>query len=176
MFQSEYLFDHLPEIEHNLSFFYADGEIMPSMYDHEIILAVPEIEAKDALLKAIAQQPSGHTVLTTSGAYITGMPSVSSVTVIDASILQLFDDSPFLKELSPAERIPFVQAIAPDSFSEHGVFVDTYAKYVHFLGLIGSCYPKFFVYAQSPRKTVNESQEVGYEEEPERITSETWFL
>jgi len=109
---------------------------------------VPEIEAKDALLKAIAQQPSGHTVLTTSGAYITGMPSVSSVTVIDASILQLFDDSPFLKELSPAERIPFVQAIAPDSLVSM-VFCDTYAKYVHFLGLIGSCYLNFCLCSES---------------------------
>ncbi|HWY78826.1 MAG TPA: hypothetical protein VNW29_00550 [Candidatus Sulfotelmatobacter sp.] len=149
MFQSEYIIDHLPKIEPDLDFLYAEGFIMPSLgaEGHHIVLAVPDSDTKEAALD-MQHNVIGYPLLTTAGDNISEVPSMSSITVIDPSILQLFT-IPFLEDLKPTDRISFAQLIAPVSFSRTGVFVDSYAKYVQFLGLIGSFDPDFHVSTDS---------------------------
>jgi hypothetical protein len=126
---------------------------MPYMYGerHGIILAVPDEATKEALL-SIQENFQSETVLATTEDTLAGIPSVSSITVIDPTLLQLFNASPFLEDLRPEDRIPFAQSIAPGSFSKSGVFVDSYFNYVKFLGLIGSFNPDSYIYKQSFRK------------------------
>ncbi len=162
MFQSEYLLDHLPKTDLDLGFLYAEGMIMPYMgvQSHEVIVAVPDLETKGAVL-GIQKNVRGFPILTTAGDKISEVSSMSSITVIDASILQLFAPIPFLDDLPHAERIPFAQSIAPGSFSDSGVFIDSYARYIQFLGLMSSFNPDFYVSAQSfrRRRRISDRQE-----------------
>ncbi|SRR6266568_2516766 len=144
--QTDYLLDRLPKIEPDMAFLSARGGITPYVYqaDHEFVLAVPDIEAKAVLLST----KKGESLLTAGEDLVPGIPSVSSLTVIDPTILQLFDYT-LLNNLPAEERIPFAHTIAPGSFSDNGVFVDTYLNYVTFLGLMGAFGPDAYVDEES---------------------------
>src|SRR6266404_6229052 len=57
--QTDYLLDRLPKIEPDMAFLSARGEIMPYIYqaDHEFVVAVPDLEAKAALLATKKGEP-----------------------------------------------------------------------------------------------------------------------
>jgi len=149
--QTDFLLDRLPGFEPDLGFLSANASILPFMFGerHEFILAVPSSEVKDSILaiqKDIAKDSDPFLAATEDPR--PGIPSVASMTVIDPSILQLFD-LPFLNDLAPEERIPFSRSIAPGSFSDNGVFVDTYLNYVEFLGLLSSFNSEAYVHSES---------------------------
>lgn len=59
--------------------------------------------------------------------------------------LQMFDRNPFLEQIPLDQRVAFAHALAPENFSEGGIFVGSYAEYVGFLARIGVEFAEFYV-------------------------------
>ncbi len=155
LFQSEYLLEQLPNVNPDLGFLYAEGNIFPynGVQQHEILLVAPDNATKDHLadLQDKINRKRVYPLLSIEAAEKPETPSLADITVIDPSVLQIFENISFLADMPYEERIVFVQSIAPGSFSKDGVFVDTYTKYIQFLGLISSMDPQFYVQRQSFR-------------------------
>ncbi len=117
---------------------------MSGLYHHEAILAFPDKVSQQSL--SDLQERTNQPVISLEGFEDQHTPVLDTLTVIDPTILQTFNDNPFLKDIRFDERLAFAKELIPDSFSEGGIFVGPMIDYVRFLGKIGIRNPEFYCF------------------------------
>ncbi len=130
----------------------AEGSISPTLYTHTILIAGEDKATVDLLVAAqseYARKTNHSPRAMKSGLFAAqamqdeSMPLILDLTVIDPSIIQVFESNPFLIEMEFKDRISFVKDLSPHTFSDEGVFIGRYEEYIRFLGLLGHYEPVF---------------------------------
>lgn len=133
---SQFLFQALePHFSDNTTLLWADGRLSPYFYQHYVVMITPNDfwpenkKPKDVKSEYLVRGEHSF--------------EFGSMVVIDSAILQAFGHNAFLRNIPYKERVPFIRTIAPDLFSDTGIFVGNFVEYIHLVNLLGLTDPEF---------------------------------